>query len=241
MSEPPPREPDDDRTPVPVRERADGYFRNGIWVPRGTEPDPQPPGWREQLETRFGIRLDDRRLWLAAAGALVLVVVVVVIVNAGSPARKPQEERDFLAAVKDSQTAVENGNDITLVTAARDRASAVCALLPRGGAVEDWVGTLTKVGTVFGGKQGQVSVAVGNDVRLRTWDRESEDAKDHTLVDPNSDVYRSLADLKSGDRVRFSGTFVPHGSTCLHETSLFARNGMLTPSFVFRFTEVGPR
>ncbi len=117
----------------------------------------------------------------------------------------------------------------------------MCALLPPGGAVEHWVGTITKVGTVFGGKEGHVSVAVGNDAHLRTWDRASEDAKDHTLVDPNSDVYRALADLKAGDRVRFSGAFVPKGTSCLRETSLFARNGMLTPGFVFRFTEVGPR
>lgn len=241
MSEPPPREADDDRTLVPVRERVDGYYRNGTWVPRGSEPDPQPPGWRERLEARFGIRLDDRRLWLAAAGVLLVVVVIVAVANRGGPARKPQEERDFLAAVERGQSAVKDGNDITLVTAARDRASAVCTLLPHGGTVEDWVGTISKVGTVFGGKQGEVTVALGSDVQLRTWSRESEDAKDHTLVDPNSDVYRALADLKSGDKVRFSGAFVPHGATCIHETSLFARNGMLTPSFVFRFTEVGPR
>jgi hypothetical protein len=241
MSEPPPREPDDDRTPVPVRERGDGYFRNGTWVPRGTEPDPQPPGWREQVESRLGISLDDRRLWMAAGGVLALLILVVVIVNAGSPTRRPQEERDFLTAVKHGQTAVKDGNDITLVTAARDRASAVCALLPRGGAVEDWVGTISRVGTVFGGKQGQLEISLGNDVHVRTWSRASEDAKDHTLVDPNSDVYRALADLKSDDQVRFSGSFVPRGATCVHETSLFARNGMLTPSFVFRFTEVGPR
>src|SRR4051812_2771219 len=137
MSEPPPREPDDERTPVPVRERVDGYFRNGTWVPRGSEPDPQPPGWREQVESRLGVRLDDRRLWLVAAGVLVVIIVVAVIANAGSPARKPQEERDFLAAVEHGQTAVKDGNDITLVTAARDRASAGGALLPQGGAEED--------------------------------------------------------------------------------------------------------
>jgi hypothetical protein len=245
MSEPPPRDPDTDteadRTPVPVRERVDGYFRNGVWVPRGTEPDPQPASWRERLESRYGIRLQDRRLWIGAAGVLLVLVVVAVIANGGAPARKPREEREFLKAVQHGQTAVKEGNDITLVTAARDRASAVCALLPPGGAVKDWVGTLTKVDTVLGGKKGQVAVKVADDVQLHTWSRESEDTKAHTLVDPNSDVYRDLADLTSGDQVRFSGAFVPKGATCIHETSLFARNGMLTPGFVFRFTAVGPR
>ena len=40
--------------------------------------------------------------------------------------------------------------------------------------------------------------------------------------------------------MRFSGTFVPKGATCVNETSVFARNGMLTPGFLFRFTAVGP-
>jgi hypothetical protein len=241
MSEPPSREPEDTRTTAPVRERVDGYYRNGIWVPRDDEPDPQPPGWRERLESRLGIQLSDRRLWLASIGVLVVFVVLVAITSAGSPARAPEEERDFLTAVKKGQSAVREGNDITLVTAARDRASAICTLLPRSGRVEDWVGTVSEVGTVFGGKQGKVSVSVGEGVELRTWSRESEDARDHTLVDPNSDVYRALAELKSGDEVTFTGAFVPKGATCIHETSVFARNGMLTPSFVFRFTGVAAR
>ena len=245
MSEPPPREPDDVKALLPVRDRSEGYYRNGIWVPRDMEPDPQPPSLWERLQqafqARFHLAITDRRVWIPAASARVVLVAVLVIANSGSPATMPGEQRDFLAAVKHGQTAVRAGNDITLVTAARDRTSAVCALLPRDGAVRDWVGTISKVGTVFGGKQGHVSVAVGDDVHLRTWDRASEDGKDRTLVDPNSDVYRSLADLKSGDQVRFSGAFVGKGASCLHETSLFARNGMLTPGFVFRFTAVGPR
>jgi hypothetical protein len=247
MSEPPPREANTDtdastdRAPVPVRERADGYFRNGAWVPRDAEPDPMPPGWREWFESRVNLREVDRRIWFGAVGVVVVLVLLLVITHQGSPAQVPKQERDFLTAVRHGQTAVRNGNDITLVTAARKRASEACALLPRGGGVDDWVGTLTKVGTVSGGKQGQVAVKIADGVQLHTWTRGSEDAKDHTLVDPNSDVYQVLADLKSGDEVRFSGSFARKGATCLHETSLFARNGMLTPGFVFRFTAVAPR
>lgn len=245
MSEPPPRDTGDERAPVPVRERGDGYYRNGTWVPRDEEPDPRPPGWRERLDTwfesRFGLSLTDRRVWIPAAVVVTVLVLVWLVSSTGSPARVPQQERDFLEIVKRGQTAVREGNDITLVTAARDRSGGICALLPRDGRVEDWVGTINKVGTVTGGKQGQLSVTVGEDVKLRTWSRESEDTRDHTLVDPNSDVYRALADLKSGDRIRFDGSFVARGASCLHETSVFAKNGMLTPSFVFQFTAVAPR
>jgi hypothetical protein len=242
MSEPPPREPHDERTPVPVRDRADGYFRNGTWVPRDAEPDPRP-GWRERIEGRLGIRFDDRRLWVGAAAlALVLLVIVVLVLNRGDePLRVPKREHDFLAAVRQGQSAVRAGNDLTVVTADRDRNSSVCAWMPANGKVTNWLGTLTDVGTVLGSKQGEVAVSIGDSVKLHTWSHASQDGKDHTLVDPNSDVYRSLSKLKPGAKVVFSGSFRPDGPLCLHETSLFARNGMLTPGFVFRFTSVAPR
>jgi hypothetical protein len=242
MSESPPRETDENRTTVPVRDRVDGYYRNGTWVARDANPDPRPPSWRERLEARFGSRWKERRFWLPAAGVLVVLILLMLISAGGSPATAPETQQKFLDAVKRGQTAVRDGNDITLVTAARDRASDICAeLRPRRGVVEGWVGTLEEVGTVFGGNRGEVSVALGNDVKVHTWSRESEDTKDKTLVDPNSDVYRDLADLESGDKVTFSGVFVPRGAACFQETSVFDRNGMLTPGFIFRFTAVAPR
>ena len=243
MSEPPPGDADHERVPVPGR--GDGYYRNGTWVPRDEQPDPQPPGWSERVqagfESRFGIPLTDRRVWVPAVIVLTALVVLWAVSQAGAPARVPQQERDFLDVVQRGQTAVRDGNDITLVTAARDRASGACALLPRDGRVEDWVGTIAEVDTVTGGKQGRLTVSIAEDIKLRTWSRKSEDEGDRTLIDPNSDVYRALADMKSGEQVRFDGNFVSHGASCLQETSVFARNGMLTPSFVFEFTAVAPR
>jgi hypothetical protein len=245
MSEPPPEEaPGSDepaRGPVPVRERRDGYYLNDEWVPRGQGPDRTPPTWAERLDHRLGPRWRDRRVQAGAGAALIGIVLAVVVAASGSgPARMPDEQKDFLAAVERGQDAVSEGNDLTLVTAARDRASQICPELGDG-QVQDWVGTIEDVGTVFGGKQAHLTVSLGHDVELRTWSRVSQDGRDHTLVDPNSDLYRDLADLGAGDPVRFSGAFRPRGASCLHETSLFPKNGMLTPGFVFRFTAVGPR
>lgn len=249
MSESPPREPDvaapdpgaTPGTTTPVRERKDGYFLNDEWVPRGQGPDRTPPSWAERLDARFGSRWRDRRFQAVVGGGLLVLLLLVVVATSGSgPARMPDQERDFLSAIERGQQAVSEGNDLTLVTAARDRASQICPELGDG-AADDWVGTIEDVGTVFGGKQGHLTVALGHDVELRTWDRESADPKGRTLIDPNSDLYRDLADLGTGDRVRFSGAFLPKGASCLHETSVFPKNGMLTPGFVFRFTAVAPR
>jgi hypothetical protein len=240
MSEPPSREPETDIRTDPKPERGDGYFRNGVWVPRNQDPDPKPPTWRDRLEALLDSRWSEPRMWLPAA--VVLVVLIVLIISAASgPAQAPAEQRDFLTAIKRGQTDVSEGNDITIVTATRDRARRICGLLPRDGAAVDWVGTIEDVGTIFGGTDGHLSLSIGNDVDLKTWTSGSDDAKDHTLIDPDSEVYRALSELHSGDEVKFSGTFAPRGRSCIHETSIRARNGMLTPGFIFDFTAVAPR
>src|SRR4051794_25974367 len=101
MSEPPPRDTDDTGSTTPVRERVNGYYRNGVWVPRDTEPDPQPPGWREAVEERLGVRFDDRRLWVVAGAVLLVLVVVVALVSSRSTDQPPTQEQDFLHAVRD--------------------------------------------------------------------------------------------------------------------------------------------
>ena len=245
MSEPPAGQGEDTRALAPVRERARGYDFNGEWVATSPVPDIRPMSWRERFRARYGVAWNDRRVLLVAGGVVlgltVLVVVLALVARTSGPARMPKQQREVLAAVAQGQAAVRNGNDLTVVTAARDRSAAICRLLGKDGRVQDWVGTIQDLGTVLGGDQGHLTVSIGRSTRLRTWSRQAEDAQDHTLIDSHSDVYRTLSGLHEGDRVRFSGSFRPSSGTCLHETSVFDRNAVKTPSFVFRFTAVAPR
>jgi hypothetical protein len=237
MSEPP-REP---------REIPPGYrMQNGELVPAEqpaitrimpTPKDVRRPRWPRRPRRSWG---NIPGYWpiVATLGALVLFLAVIAF---NSPDSVPEQQRHFLTIVKQGQDAVRHGNDITLVTASRQRARDTCSLLPRDLAVTDWIGTITDVGTVSGGEAGVLRVAIGDDVEVKTWTDEGDDRRDHTLIDPDSSVYHSLSTLQEGNGIRFSGTFVPRPGTCLQETSLFARNGMLTPDFIFRFTSVAPR
>lgn len=244
MSEPPPREDEDARTATPVRQRPDGYFLNDQWVRRDAGLDDEQPSSLERLRqvwgTGLGERWQDRRVRIGVGAALALLVVLVIATSGSEPVRMPADERAFLDAVRQGQDAVREGNDLTLVTARRDRASAICPALGDG-QVSGWVGTIADVSTVSSGAKGHLTVRLAEGVQLRTWERASEDSRDRTLIDPNSDLYRTLAELDAGDQVRFAGDFRPRGASCLHETSVFAKNGMLTPSFVFRFTDVARR
>src|SRR3954452_19258122 len=99
MSESPPRETDADRASVPVRDHGAGYYRNGQWVPRDADPDPQPPGWWERIEARIGTRWKEPRVWAPAGLVLVALIVLIAVVAARSPARMPEEQHHFLDIV----------------------------------------------------------------------------------------------------------------------------------------------
>jgi hypothetical protein len=188
--------------------------------------------WRDRRDRR-----DRRRLWPWVAAGVALLVAVLLL-RGGQPDTAPQEQQAFLAAVQRAQREVREGNDLTVVTARRERRQVVCGLLGPRREVQEWVGTVEHIGTTLGGDDGVLRVSLGHDVDLKTQGAGWGDDAGRTLIRPGSEVYDSLADLDEGDPVVFSGTFVPKGRSCLQETSVRDRNGILTPDFVFRFSSV---
>jgi hypothetical protein len=58
-------------------------------------------------------------------------------------------------------------------------------------------------------------------------------------------LFNTIARLKEGDRVKFSGQFVTRGpgiakAGCAIERSVTRDGGMSEPQLIFRFTEVAP-
>jgi hypothetical protein len=177
--------------------------------------------------------------YVPIAATLVALLLFLLVIALNSPQSLPEQERHFLTIVKRGQDAVRHGNDVTLVTAKRRRAEEICELLPRDLKASKWQGTVSEVGTVSGSEAGDLRVAIGDGVEVKTWTSPGDDKRDHTLVSPKSPLYDSLAKLRKGEKVTFTGTFAPRPATCVQETSIFAKNGMLTPDFIFRFTAVG--
>jgi len=79
-------------------------------------------------------------------------------------------------------------------------------------------------------------VGLTDAIKISTWNNSVSDIVSKTLIAPDSKLYDSLASLKEGDQVKFSGHFVAEKANCLEEQSLVDRNGMTTPTFTFRFT-----
>ena len=61
---------------------------------------------------------------------------------------------------------------------------------------------------------------------------------DNTLIENGSDLYNSISDLSEGDRVVFSGTFIPDDSDFIREGSVTERGSMTDPEFILKFSDV---
>jgi hypothetical protein len=183
---------------------------------------------------------DPRRRWLIGGGVLLVLVLVVAAVTGSTrhdERHAPADEKSFLKAVQHGQDRVQHGNAVTLVSAKAEREKALCDLLtPLHQKVHGWVGTINGIDTHD--DEGIITVSIGHDTDLRTGSGAGVDKR--VLLRPGSKVFESVAKLDDGDRVVIGGTFVRDGGFCVKETSAFAKNGMMTPDFLFLFSSIHP-
>jgi hypothetical protein len=149
-------------------------------------------------------------------------------------------EDKFMAIVAVAQKAGANSNnEIGVVQARTSRATAICKLLPPSLEAKSWGGgTISTVETELGGDKGVIGIDLGNDVKVATWNNSFSDSDSNTMIDPKSKLYSVLGQLSEGDKVIFSGHFVSDPANCLEEQSLMDENGVLTPTFSFRFDSI---
>lgn len=155
-----------------------------------------------------------------------------------APAPEATVEDEFLALVAAGHDATEDaGNEIAVVQARKARSAGICKLLP-GLAVSGWTGEVEDISTTMGGDGGVLSIALDDDTAVQTWNNGFSDIGSGTLINENSPLYAKLATLSDGDQVAFSGRFVRDADNCVQEQSLMDENGMLTPDFSFKFTQI---
>lgn len=115
----------------------------------------------------------------------------------------------------------------------RDRDACAAA----GSKVKSWVGTVHGIGATGDG-DGWVEIEVAPSIVIETWNNSLSDAFDSTLIPSSASFYDRLSDLDEGDKVVFSGKFVPADDSCLDTTNLTKTFNAADPNFLFRFTNV---
>jgi hypothetical protein len=161
------------------------------------------------------------------------------VAPATSNSALPPAEVALIDAVKGAIAQYQNGQTEMQKGASRPmRAQAICRALP-GRRAQNWIGTISNIDTNGEGK-GVLVIQIADGITVETWNNSLSDVMDHTLIEATSSVFTSALQLKQGQRVRFSGTFLPSETDCIEERSLSLRGSVTEPAFILRFEAISP-
>src|SRR5471032_3404314 len=151
---------------------------------------------------------------------------------------RPPDEAAFIAAVSHAQETQSSAqNDMQRGGIKADRDAAICKLLASGN-IQGWTGRVNKVDANSDGK-GVFKVEIAPDIFLQTWNNDLSDFADHTLMEPNSQVFKAASNMAKGAAVRVSGTlFAGDSGDCVKEGSLTLRGKLQEPEFIFKFDAI---
>ena len=149
----------------------------------------------------------------------------------------PPSETAFIATVKNARQQYNAGaNEMAKGATRPGRKAALCNLLT-GVEATNWVGKIARLSTNNDGR-GVLAISIADDIQVKTWNNALSDIGDHTLIDPNSDLYRRAVNLQNGQVIRFTGRFFRNDTDCVHETSLSMSGSMREPEFLFQFSDI---
>jgi hypothetical protein len=151
----------------------------------------------------------------------------------------PPAETEFINIVSTAQRGSPQAqNDMQRGGLKATRDEAICKVLTSF-AVENWIGTVTKVDANSDGK-GVLYISLAEKITLTTWNNDLSDIGDNTLIQPGTELFRAASSLKEGQKVLFSGSFLPKIEGCINESSITLSGKLEDPDFIFRFSGVAP-
>ena len=150
----------------------------------------------------------------------------------------PEAQANFIAAISDYRARFNSESNELKQAALRDqRRASILAVLGSRMNVKEWVGTLRKLETSGDGKA-IITVRVAPELDIETAGSSLSDLAYSTIIEKSSPVYASLMTMKTGDKVRFSGSFIYAEADGFAENSLTTTGAMTAPEFLFQFTSI---
>jgi uncharacterized protein YecT (DUF1311 family) len=146
-------------------------------------------------------------------------------------------EAAFISVIVDARSEYYNGSNELIKGAARvHRRGRLCQVM-QSLTVRGWTGAVANLSSSSGGK-GVLVVSIAPNITIMTTNNDFSDSIDHTLIDPSSNVFSQVASLSKGQRILFSGSFLPNQTDCVREASMTQEGSMTDPEFLFHFADV---
>lgn len=151
--------------------------------------------------------------------------------------KAPQDEKRFIKIISEAKEKSEKStNDMQNGGIKSQRDKNICSW-KNGDFIQAWVGRVVKISSNSDGK-GVIGVEVSKGVTLSTWNNSFSDMLSETLIQQDTDLFKVASMLSEGDIVIFSGSFFDSPQKCLEEKSLTLTGKLITPDFVFKFSNI---
>ncbi|KQW20976.1 hypothetical protein ASC80_12520 [Afipia sp. Root123D2] len=180
----------------------------------------------------------------AALGFGLGAIVVGTLVGGGRSAvppvpsvPPPSDQARFMAAVAQARTQFTSAaNELAAGGIRNVRQRTICSAL-QGHNADGWVAKISYLSTNGDGR-GVITLELAPGLRVSTWNNALSDYSDKTLIAPDTQLFKSLAGMKNGDTVRFSGRFFSSDVDCVREQSMTLAGSMKSPVFTMRFSSI---
>ena len=166
---------------------------------------------------------------------------VPVRTNAEAEIVMPADQQTFIKIVSEAQRREKTAeNDMQRGGIKAERTKALCANPTLFNKADAWVGRLVNINANSDGK-GVLSIEIAKDIQVKTMNNAFSDIRYLTLLEPGTELFTTVSQMKLGDLVQFSGQFFrTEGSDCIGEGSLSLKGKLQGPEFIFRFNAVAP-
>lgn len=179
----------------------------------------------------------------AALGCALGFIVVGALVGGGRSsdpvvsAPLPSDQTRFIAAITQARSKFTGApNELAAGGMRNARQQAICSAL-QGQNASGWIAKVAYLSTNGDGR-GVITLDLEPGLQVSTWNNDLSDYSDKTLIDPDTQLFKSLATLRRGDTVRFSGGFFPSNLDCVGEQSVTLAGSMRSPVFTMRFSSI---
>jgi hypothetical protein len=158
-----------------------------------------------------------------------------------STAAMPEDEAAFVNILMQSRAAwLDAPNDLARHGMRAARAAALCKANP-GLSANGWTGRMDRVipdafPDYAGKPTARIIITLTSDISISTPSAPLLNTPS-TMVEAGTPIYETSATLRLGQRIRFSGHFVP-GADCADEESLTLQGGMTSPRLKIVLTKL---
>jgi len=152
----------------------------------------------------------------------------------------PKVEQDFIAIIQESKKEYQDApNELKKSAIRTKRGKLIANALGNNRKFDDWIVRVVKMETSGKGKAILETSIEGTDVKLMTVNNDISNLIYKTLIEQTDPLYNKISELKEGDKIKISGTFLESDNNdYINEPSLTESGSMENPGFIVRFNKI---